>query len=220
MDGWRKPERARGQPQGSAGHPVIVHFGDQPSDAELIGQAQVGRMDSFEELIRRYMPLATAFALSRTRISHEVDDIVQDAFVEVYACIRELQDPARFGAWLRGIVRHRSIDYHRKRVRRREVSGEFDPSAYEANQPIEVSQAERNLISAEIERGVLEALGQIREKYRMVLYLHLVAELPAREIAGRLGLTPGDVRIRQMRGLKILRKKLERAGIDARSLES
>jgi RNA polymerase sigma-70 factor (ECF subfamily) len=48
--------------------------------------------------------------------SGEAEDVVQDAFVEAFADLAMLDDPARFGAWLMGIAVHQ---VHRRFRRRR-----------------------------------------------------------------------------------------------------
>ena len=59
----------------------------------------------------------------------------------------------------------------------------------------------------------MQSLGELKDTYRVVLYLRLVEELSYVEIAERLGLRDGTVRVRSRRGLNLLRKKLTVQGI-------
>lgn len=44
----------------------------------------------------------------------DVDDIVQEAFLQAFAALDRLRDPDRFGAWLAGII----LNIHRAATRR------------------------------------------------------------------------------------------------------
>jgi RNA polymerase sigma-70 factor (ECF subfamily) len=68
---------------------------------------------------------------------------------------------------------------------------------------------------SETQGRALEAIGQLNDSYRTVLYLRLIEELDPQEIAGRLGLRKGTVRVRLLRGLKKLRELLAGHGISS-----
>jgi RNA polymerase sigma-70 factor (ECF subfamily) len=50
-----------------------------------------------------------------------------------------------------------------------------------------------------------DALARLPEDYQTVLLLRVFEELPAAEVAERMGRTPGAVRMLQMRALEALR---------------
>ena len=81
--------------------------------------------------------------------------------------------------------------------------------------PSPAEHAEAN----ELESRALESLGELKDVYRVVLYLRLFEELSYVEIANRLGLKDGTVRIRARRGFQSLRRKLAQQGITPECLE-
>ncbi|MFM7815883.1 MAG: RNA polymerase sigma factor [Verrucomicrobiota bacterium] len=47
-----------------------------PSDAEIVAEVRTGRIDRFEELVRRHQPRIFAMARRHARLEREVEDIV------------------------------------------------------------------------------------------------------------------------------------------------
>src|SRR6202035_1713897 len=64
---------------------------------------------AFRLLVERYRPLARARAARLCSRSDDVDDIVQESFLQAFVALDRLRDPDRFGAWLSGIV----VNVHR-----------------------------------------------------------------------------------------------------------
>jgi RNA polymerase sigma factor (sigma-70 family) len=77
---------------------------DQPPDARLVVRARGGDTAAFEELVRRYAPLAIAVARSRLRDAASAPDVAQEAFAAAFQRLGKLRAPERFAPWLRKIV--------------------------------------------------------------------------------------------------------------------
>ena len=75
-------------------------------DGELARRARAGDAGSFALLVERHFPSARALAARLCAHPDDVDDIVQEAFLQAFAGLDRLRDPDRFGAWLAGIVRN------------------------------------------------------------------------------------------------------------------
>ena len=75
-----------------------------PTDAALVGAARRGEPWAQEALFRRYAARANALALRLLGRETEVDDVVQDAFIEALDGLHRLSRPEAFSAWLSGIV--------------------------------------------------------------------------------------------------------------------
>lgn len=71
---------------------------------------------TFESLFRRYAPYVGAIALRILGREAEVDDLVQDVFIDAYRGISELKDPGAIRGWLSRITVRRAV---RKLKRRR-----------------------------------------------------------------------------------------------------
>lgn len=74
------------------------------TDRELVRQAQMGDSAAIGELFSRYWRMARAAAFGVTGEFASAEDAAAEAFKHAFLGIESLQDPDRFGAWLRTIV--------------------------------------------------------------------------------------------------------------------
>jgi RNA polymerase sigma-70 factor (ECF subfamily) len=164
-------------------------------DAELARAARHGNRIAFGRLYDRYSRMVHGILLARVPRS-EVDDLVQDVFVQALRQISALRDDGAFGGWLAMIARNRAYDYHRR-------SREF------TELPESLPATDRHSPEA---IAALEAIRKLPESYREPLIMRLVEGMTGEEIAARTGMTPASVRVNLHRGMKQLRKKLDCEG--------
>ncbi|MBA2341024.1 MAG: sigma-70 family RNA polymerase sigma factor [Pyrinomonadaceae bacterium] len=166
------------------------------SDAPLVVAAQSGDREAFAQLHSSYAPIVHGVLLARAP-RNEVDDLVQDVFLQAFRKLHTLRDANTFGAWLATIARNRAVDFHRRARADEELS-------------------EENAVRSADEAKAEEILGVIRrlpEAYRETLVLRLVEGLTGAEIAARTNLTPASVRVNLHRGMKLLREQLGGSGV-------
>ena len=97
--------------------PFLRHpGGDAPLDRELVERALGGEPLAQQLLYRRHVRAVTERVTRLLARIGEAEDVVQDAFVEAFACLPALEDRSRFGAWLMRIAVHQA---HRRFRRRR-----------------------------------------------------------------------------------------------------
>ncbi|MEW6744635.1 MAG: sigma-70 family RNA polymerase sigma factor [Planctomycetota bacterium] len=78
-----------------------------------------------------------------------------------------------------------------------------------AAQPERLPSAAEIAERLEVQRRAVEAVQQLEEIYRSVVYLHFFEDLPAGDIAERLGVPEATVRTRLRRALEMLRERLD-----------
>ncbi len=172
------------------------------SDKELVAAVRNGDRAAANELAVRHLRGARAVALAVTGNVEASDDICQDSFVYAIGRIDQCRDGARFGAWLRQIVRsHAKNHLRRERVRRTEPLFESTAEAKGEN-PLE--SAER----ADSAAFLLRALASLSEERREVILLHDLEGWTHVDIAGRMGLPPGTVRSHLHFARRALRERL------------
>lgn len=162
----------------------------------LIAAAQAGDRAAFGQLYQRYGRMVHGVLLARVPRG-QVEDLVQDVFLQALKRLGSLRDRERFGGWLAMIARNRATDFHR---RGRDTVELPEDLAGPEPSPADGSTAE-----------ALAALGALRtlpEAYRETLVLRLVEGMTGPEIASRTGMTEGSVRVNLHRGMKLLRAKL------------
>ena len=78
--------------------------GSTESTKVLVERVIVGDRDAFAGLVDRYRDAACAVAYSYFGGFDDVQDAVQEAFVQAYCQLHQLREPAKFGPWLRRIA--------------------------------------------------------------------------------------------------------------------
>jgi RNA polymerase sigma-70 factor (ECF subfamily) len=159
--------------------------------ARLVRSAQEGDRAAFAELYRRHARAVHGILLSRVAPG-DVEDLVQDVFVQAMQRLTGLLDPAAFPGWLATIARHRAADHWRRRPTLAEL-------------PADLAAPSRDRTEA---MAALAAIRSLPEAYRETLTLRLVEGLTGPEIAACTGLTEGSVRVNLHRGLRALRARL------------
>jgi RNA polymerase sigma-70 factor (ECF subfamily) len=175
-----------------------------PDDA-LIRAAQCGDRAAFGVLYARYSRMVHGILLARVPFS-DVDDLLQDVFLQAISKLTTLREVSRFPGWLASIARNRAADFHR-RVKPNE---EFDEqsASVQTEQPVP-STRHSSHATAEA-HAVLDAIRSLPDSYREPLILRLVEGMSGPEIAARTGLTHGSVRVTLHRGMQQLREILGR----------
>lgn len=176
------------------------------TDGELVRRALAGDRGAFGELVGRYERIVGVLAFQKVGNHADAEDVAQEAFLKAYAALAELEDRERFGSWLYGIAVHASIDHLRRRARR-------GPAV-----PIDAGVAEAIPArpDAEADPGtrdeaarVVEAVGELPDKYRIVLTLRYQKLMSYQEIAEHLGEPPGTISNRIHRAAGMLRERLK-----------
>lgn len=170
----------------------MARCAELPESIALVAAAQRGDRAAFERLYATYARLVHGVLLARVpRL--DVEDLLQDVFVQAMERLPSLRDPAAIGAWLCAIARHRAVDHHRR-----------TPAACEL--PDDVAAPDSSAQSEALE--VLSVIRALPEAYRDTLVLRLVEGMTGPEIAAATGLTPASVRVNLHRGMKLLRERL------------
>jgi RNA polymerase sigma-70 factor, ECF subfamily len=89
----------------------------QPSDADLVSRAQAGRLDAFEELVRRHRLAAYRVALRMLGDENDAEDATQEAFVQAWRNLGGFRADAAFSTWMYRIVTNRCLNMLRARRR-------------------------------------------------------------------------------------------------------
>jgi RNA polymerase sigma-70 factor (ECF subfamily) len=196
----------------------------EPDTDLLLRQAAAGDEHARSRLLDRHRDRLRRMVAVRAdpRVTARVDpsDVVQEILMEATVRLdRYIQDrPVPFYPWLREIARQRLIELHRRhvRARRRTVTREEAPAGLPDHSAAALadrlfarqSSPSARLLRDERRARVRAALAALPEPDREVLVLRILEELPARDVAGVLGVSEAAVRSRQVRALERLRALL------------
>lgn len=143
----------------------------------------------------------------------DVEDIVQDVFVELYQAYRLLQPIEDAGAWLFRVARNRVVDlFRRKRpaalADEMLAAGEDVDSSFEDLLPSTQAGPEAALARSVLLEELTNAFEALPHEQRAVFYAHEVEGLSFKEIAARTGLPVSTLLSRKHHAVKQLRRHL------------
>lgn len=167
---------------------------------------QEGSEAEFGDLFRRYQRVVYGWILRMVRDPATAEDLTIETFWRIH-CAHARFDPTReFEPWARRIATHVAIDWLRKQRPESAVPEEFffATAARDGGDPA---------VAAEIRQKVKRALGRLPVKLRVAVLLGVIEDRPQKEVAEGLGISAGAVKLRIFRGLRLLRRDLQRQGI-------
>lgn len=198
-----------------------MHDNDMASsDEELVARSMGGDLDSFNQLVLRWeRPI---YALAYRVIGREEDarDVAQETFLRAFRALKGFKGQAKFSSWLYRITLNLCRDWMRRQKRTPvaptpegidlvELAGEATPS-----ESLEDLVARRQL-----GRAVSKAMASLPEEQRTAIILKEYHGLTFQEIADLLDCPLSTVKTRLYQGLSVVRKQLQQAGVDGKSLQ-
>ncbi|HSC86211.1 MAG TPA: sigma-70 family RNA polymerase sigma factor [Polyangiaceae bacterium] len=170
---------------------------------EKVRAASTGDRAQEAELCLRFAPAIRTFARRRLRSAEAVEEFAQDVLLLVVQALRAgaIAEPARFGGFVLGVCRNVARERARTRDRRDTLWEAYANglACMEAEQPAQNAD----------EVALLEdCLSQLSSRARMVVRHAYVDEESSQEIAVRLGVQEGNVRVIRHRALGALRECL------------
>ncbi|MTB52673.1 RNA polymerase sigma factor [Lewinella sp. W8] len=137
--------------------------------------------------------------LRMLRHSHDAEDVLQVAFVDIFGKIETFNFDASISAWIKRIVINRCIDHLKKR---RLLTTDLDTNRHDAAAEEDTAPA---LGAQELSvEKIKNATMKLSEGYRVVLSLYLFEGYDHEEIAQILGISVGTSKSQYSRARKRL----------------
>jgi RNA polymerase sigma-70 factor (ECF subfamily) len=177
-----------------------------PSDAALVTAARAGEAWATEALFRRHAAMVNGLAYRLLGRDADVDDVVQEAFVQALSRLDALREPQAFAGWLAAIV----VRTTSKVLRRRKLMNRL---GLRRDEPIDVETLIGRSAPADAVaelRAIYGVVDAMPVKVRVPLLLRRIEGLALEEIAERTGASLATVKRRIAEGEEILAKKTQR----------
>jgi len=158
----------------------------------LVERCQSGDAEAFRELFRTHRQDVARLAQRMLGRQTDLEDIVQEVFLQVHRSIRDFRHGARFSTWLYRVTVN-VVLMHRRAAKSRPVFGEAPEHVAAVDQrPRADEQLERQRRVHAFHR----LLDRLSEKKRLVFVLHELEGLAPGEIAKIVGSPVLTVRTR------------------------
>ena len=182
----------------------MTEAADRMLERVLVLRCQVGDRLAFAELIGLYDDRLRRFVSRLLARPAQVEDVLQDIWLDVYRGIGRLADAGALRSWLYRISRARVY----RVLRRSRIPAEPLTDAV----PVNVSALD-DMITTEELAALGEELAELSPPHREVLLLRFVEDFSYEEIAHATGVPVGTVRSRLHHAKSALRARLMR-GMD------
>jgi RNA polymerase sigma factor (sigma-70 family) len=163
--------------------------------------------EAFQSLVVRHGSSVHRVCRRVLKDPHEAEDVFQATFIVLARRAPDIQDPEALGAWLRGVAYRIAVRARRRTARRRETEKTRAEMSRDqsASMPTDGKFELRELVGDELNR--------LPDEYRQPIVLCYLEGLTHQEAAERLNWPVGTVKVRLVRGRRMLRERLNRRGV-------
>ena len=154
--------------------------------------------DSMDRMYRKHSQMIYAFLLSRTGEASLAEELTQETFYQAVKSLDSFKGQSSASTWLCGIANNVWLAYLRKQKRSGEIFSSDEDEACLTSSYAE--SPEDNFIRKADNLTLMQALHEIKEPMREVLYLRLMGELSFREIGQIMGQSENWARVTFYRG--------------------
>lgn len=177
-------------------------------EVSLIEQVKTGDLTAFEKLVRGTQQRGLNIAYGILNDPLDAEEVLQEAYLQVYHNIGKLKAPEAFRSWFGKIITHLALRRSRERRRFkivpldyvRQVEGAF------------TDEPETFILQKEQQDQMIDALKTLPDEYKAALILREWEDYSYQEISEVLDIPLGTVKSRIFSARKILLKKLKEGG--------
>ena len=179
----------------------------EQADSRDIRATLDGNGEAYGRLVRRYQNAVAERMWRFTRDPRQIEELVQNVFVEAYVSLRNFRGAAPFEHWLNRIATR--VGYRCWRTRKRRAR-EMPLQDWDRLDDLVDDKAADAASAAEAAEMLHVLLGQLRPRDRLVLTLLYIEELTVAEAAERTGWSKVMVKVQAHRARKRLRALLDK----------
>lgn len=180
------------------------------TDKLAIVLAQQGHESAFRELYENYYEMVYRLAYRYSESQQDAEDIMQDTFIKAFKAIKkfDFSISSNFSAWIYQIGLNCSMDYLRKRKRRKADLTDSLADMFNEPRARDVSP-EKSVIANQAVSQLKNALHVLSPKQRIIFDLRHLQQKTLKEISEQLDCNKSTVLKQLQRAVLKLRNQLE-----------
>lgn len=181
------------------------------SDEDIVARVRAGEPALYELLMRRHNQRLYRTIRAVLRDDREVEDVMQQAYLNAYLHLDQFKGTARFSTWLTRIAVNQAIRRGRTEARRHEVITPSDSDDLMIDHaPAPGLDPEHTMYGQELKEVIEGLLETLPEPYRLVFVLREVEGLSTADTAECLAINEDTVKTRLHRAKGLLRARLDK----------
>ncbi len=179
-------------------------------DMEIISLVLSGKIESYEQIMRRYNGYLYKVGKSYGFGHNDVEDLMQETYIDAFVNLRKFENRSSFKTWIVRIMLNNC--FHKKQKFKHQelpIKGEIkENSKLMFN---DRSGETKNVVQNDELKEILEAaIHRIPEDYRMVFTLRELNGMSVRETSEALKITEGNVKTRLSRSKSMLKDEIKK----------
>src|SRR5499427_1847802 len=179
------------------------------SDSDIVRRVRAGERALFEVLMRRHNQRVYRTARAVVKDEAEVEDIMQQAYINAFTHLHQFEDRSEFSTWLTRIVLNEAFARRQKRQRASIATRAGDEGgALMENIQSSRPDPERQAYAEELRRVLEHAVDELPDNYRAVFMLRDVEGLSTSETGAGLGIGDEAVKTRLHRARAMIRRSV------------
>jgi len=180
------------------------------SDAEVVRRVRAGERALFEILMRRHNQRIYRAARAIVKDESEVEDVMQQAYINAYTHLHQFEERSRFSTWLTRIAVNEAIGRRGKMRAASSFTEVLEESHAELAEAATAAQPtpEHQAYARELQQVIEDAVDELPDAYRAVFVLRDIEGLSTTETGEGLGLGDEAVKTRLHRARAMIRRKI------------
>lgn len=165
----------------------------------------------FDSFYNKYHQDLYNYVIYMVKNKQLAEDLIQEIYIRVIKSYENFRGDSSEKTWLFSIARHVTYDFFRSQKRKRKYTNEtFNWEEQGENILADEVLPEELMIQNERMQLIYQCLDQCTLDQKNIIILRFIQEFSLQETADILGMTVSKVKTTQHRGIKTLRKLLER----------
>lgn len=167
-----------------------------------------GDQRAFADLMRMYREPIYLMLLKMTNDPTDADDLTIEAFGKAFSSLHLYTPTHAFSTWLFSIATNNCLDFIRKKrlqtIYLDDIKTSVDDDVYEYPIPSDAGNPEESFIHEQRVQILREVVNQLKPRYRKLVELRYFDELSYEEIADKMQMPLGTVKVQLFRARDLL----------------